>query len=80
MTVKTAVLRGKAPPKGIVRLPKDPKKHQESILVFADSERAAAALQAGATYAGGQEMIDKVYFIYHIVPCLYHHLTMQYLY
>lgn len=54
------MLRGRAVPRGKIALPRDPKNHPDTILVFADGDRVAQALEAGATYAGGQDLIEKV--------------------
>ena len=34
--------------------------HQDVVLYFVDESRAEEALQAGATYAGGIDLISKV--------------------
>lgn len=50
-----------APPlRGSVSLPRDARKSEEKILVFAEGDAAEAARAAGATYVGGEELIPKV--------------------
>lgn len=60
LLVKTTVARGRPTPRGRLTLPRDPRKNKEIILIFADPERAKDALAAGAAYAGGLELVDKV--------------------
>ncbi|KAK9465792.1 ribosomal protein L1-like protein [Lipomyces arxii] len=59
MTLKLALPLHFQPLRGSVRLPKQPV--TERIAVFTESpEIAEAALQAGATYAGGEELVAQV--------------------
>lgn len=60
LLVKTAVMRGRPVPRGQLELPKDPRMHQDVVLYFADEGRAEEALQAGASFAGGADLIPKV--------------------
>ena len=62
--MKTTVARGRPTPRGRLTLPHDPRKNKEIVLVFAEPERAKDALAAGATYAGGVELIEKVCIIF----------------
>lgn len=41
-------------------LPRDPRKKEETVLVFAEGDAAADAKAAGAAFVGGEELIPKV--------------------
>lgn len=41
-------------------LPRDPRKQEEVVLVFAEGEKAVEAREAGAAFVGGEELIQKV--------------------
>jgi large subunit ribosomal protein L1 len=41
-------------------LPRDPRKTEEVVLVFAEGEKAVEASEAGAKFVGGDELIPKV--------------------
>ncbi|KAH9004166.1 ribosomal protein L1-like protein [Lactarius hatsudake] len=59
LTIKTAMPRGAAIPKGRVSLPREPKaKIKDKILVFADGKAAEAAKKAGADIVGGPELAE----------------------
>ncbi|KAA1471385.1 ribosomal protein L1 [Dentipellis sp. KUC8613] len=61
LTVKTAMPRGSAIPKGRVSLPREPKqKVKDRILVFAEGRAAEDAKKAGADIVGGAELVDGV--------------------
>jgi len=61
LTVKTAMPRGSALPKGRVNLPKEPKaKTSDRILVFAEGQIAEEAKKAGAEFVGGTELVEDV--------------------
>lgn len=61
LTIKTAMPRGAAIPKGRVSLPREPKaKAKDKILVFADGKAAEAAKKAGADIVGGVELAEAV--------------------
>lgn len=76
LLVKTAVMRGRAVPRGQLELPKDPRMHQDVVLYFTDEGRAEEALQAGATYAGGVDLIPKVsYHSLYILEFISHALS-----
>ncbi|TFY79445.1 hypothetical protein EWM64_g4572 [Hericium alpestre] len=61
LTVKTAMPRGSAIPKGRVSLPREPKeKTKDRILVFADGRAADDAKAAGADIVGGLELVEGV--------------------
>ena len=63
LTVKTAMPKGTAVPRGRVVLPFEPKaKPKETVLVFADGEDAEEARKAGADIVGGVELIEPVSF------------------
>ncbi|GHJ83872.1 hypothetical protein NliqN6_0274 [Naganishia liquefaciens] len=50
-----------APPlRGRMSLPRDPRKQEEVVLVFAEGEKAVEAREAGAAFVGGEELIQKV--------------------
>jgi hypothetical protein len=50
-----------APPlRGRMSLPRDPRKTEEVVLVFAEGEKAVEAREAGAKFVGGDELIPKV--------------------
>ncbi|KAI5453754.1 hypothetical protein NCC49_005568 [Naganishia albida] len=50
-----------APPlRGRMSLPRDPRKKEETVLVFAEGDAAADAKAAGAAFVGGEELIPKV--------------------
>ncbi|KAI0043536.1 ribosomal protein L1 [Auriscalpium vulgare] len=61
LTVKTAMPRGSAIPKGRISLPREPKsKERDRILVFAEGRQAEEAKKAGADIVGGVELVDGV--------------------
>lgn len=61
LTIKTAMPRSAAIPKGRVSLPREPKaKAKDKILVFADGKAADAAKKAGADIVGGAELAEAV--------------------
>ncbi|KAI9511725.1 ribosomal protein L1 [Russula earlei] len=61
LTIKTAMPRGSAIPKGRVSLPREPKaKPKDKILVFADGKAADEAKRAGADIVGGAELVEGV--------------------
>ena len=61
LTIKTAMPRGVAIPKGRISLPREPKaKAKDIILVFADGKAAEAAKKAGADIVGGVELAEAV--------------------
>ena len=61
LTIKTAMPRGTAIPKGRISLPREPKaKAKDKILVFADGKAADAAKKAGADIVGGAELVEAV--------------------
>ncbi|KAI0068028.1 ribosomal protein L1 [Artomyces pyxidatus] len=61
LTVKTAMPRGSAIPKGRITLPREPKaKEKDRILVFAEGRAAEDAKKAGADIVGGAELVDGV--------------------
>jgi len=61
LTIKTAMPRSAAIPKGRVSLPREPKaKAKDKILVFADGKTAEAAKKAGADVVGGAELVEAV--------------------
>lgn len=50
-----------APPlRGRMSLPRDPRKTEEVVLVFAEGGKAVEAREAGAAFVGGEELIQKV--------------------
>ncbi|KAJ9094379.1 hypothetical protein QFC19_007988 [Naganishia cerealis] len=50
-----------APPlRGRISLPRDSRKREEVVLVFAEGDAAAEAKAAGAAFVGGDELIPKV--------------------
>lgn len=65
LTVKTAMPRGVAVPKGRINLPREPKPiTKDRILVFAEGRDAEIAKRAGATIVGGLELVDQVGALY----------------
>jgi large subunit ribosomal protein L1 len=61
LTVKTAMPRGTAVPKGRISLPREPKvKTRDRILVFAEGRTAEEARRAGAEFVGGVELAEGV--------------------
>ena len=61
LTIKTAMPRGSAIPKGRVSLPREPKpKPKDKVLVFADGKAADEAKKAGADIVGGAELVEAV--------------------
>jgi len=61
LTIKTAMPRGSAIPKGRVSLPREPKpKPKDKVLVFADGKAAEEAKRAGADIVGGPELVEGV--------------------
>ncbi|CAG7847571.1 SubName: Full=Related to MRPL1-Mitochondrial ribosomal protein, large subunit {ECO:0000313/EMBL:CCA69001.1} [Serendipita indica DSM 11827] len=60
LVVKTAVLRGRAAPRGDLVLPKDPRQHKDVIAYFVDEGRVQDALAAGADHAGGLDLAQKI--------------------
>jgi len=60
IVVKTAMPRGAVVPKGRLSWPKEPKKSEDTICVFAEGQAAEDAKKAGAHIVGGPEIIDDV--------------------
>ncbi|KAF8506838.1 ribosomal protein L1 [Russula emetica] len=61
LTIKTAMPRGSAIPKGRISLPKEPKaKPKDKVLVFAEGKTAEEARRAGADIVGGAELVEGV--------------------
>jgi large subunit ribosomal protein L1 len=61
LTVKTAMPRGSAIPKGRISLPREPKpKPKDKVLVFADGKAVEEAKRAGADIVGGAELVEAV--------------------
>ncbi|KZV69734.1 ribosomal protein L1 [Peniophora sp. CONT] len=61
LTIKTAMGRGMAIPKGRFNLPREAKTtNKDKILVFAEGRAAEDARRAGADIVGGPELIDGV--------------------
>ena len=61
LTIKTAMGRGMAIPKGRFNLPREAKKtSKDKILVFAEGRAAEDARRAGADIVGGPELVDGV--------------------
>lgn len=56
----THFVKGSAPPRGRISLPRDPRASQEQMLVFAEGKKVLQAKKLGAAYAGGAELIDDV--------------------
>ena len=61
LTIKTAMGRGMAIPKGRINLPREAKtKTKDRVFVFAEGRQAEEAKRAGAEFVGGTELIDAV--------------------
>lgn len=61
LTIKTAMTKGTAIPKGRLTWPREAKpRPEERIIVFAEGRQADEAKRAGAHVVGGLELIDDV--------------------
>ena len=61
LTVKTAMPKGVAVPRGRIALPFEPKERKrDKVIVFADGQNAQKAKKAGADIVGGPELIEPV--------------------
>ena len=61
LTIKTAMGRGTAIPKGRINLPREAKtKTKDRVFVFAEGRQAEEAKRAGAEFVGGTDLIDAV--------------------
>lgn len=60
LSILTHFAKGSAAPRGRVSLPHDPRTGEEKILVFAEGKNAEVAKKLGATYVGGEELIELV--------------------
>jgi large subunit ribosomal protein L1 len=60
LNVVTRFVKGQAPPRGRIALPRDPRSKEEKILVFAEGKPAEAARKLGASFVGGTELIADV--------------------
>ncbi len=56
----TRVDKSAPPLRGRVSLPRDARKTEEIVCVFAEGDAAAEARREGAKFVGGGEMIEKV--------------------
>lgn len=52
-------MRGRAVPRGQIALPRDPRTVKDTIVYFVEEGRVQEALDAGATFAGGLDLITK---------------------
>lgn len=53
-------MRGRPAPRGNLSLPRDPRTNQDVIVYFVEEDRVQEALDAGAEYAGGLDLVTKV--------------------
>jgi large subunit ribosomal protein L1 len=53
-------MRGRPVPRGQIALPRDPRSNTDTVVYFAEEGRVQDALDAGATFAGGLDLITKV--------------------
>lgn len=53
-------MRGRPVPRGQIVLPKHPRTGTDTIVYFVEDGRVQDALDAGATFAGGLDLITKV--------------------
>ncbi|KAG8926302.1 mitochondrial 54S ribosomal protein mrpl1 [Tulasnella sp. 418] len=60
VAIVTKFVKGSAPPRGRVALPRDARAKAEVILVFAEGNTAADAVASGADFVGGAELIPEV--------------------
>jgi len=58
--VKTQFKRGEAALRGRLTMPRDPRTSEAKLLVFCELEQVDSALAAGATWAGGEELVEGV--------------------
>ncbi|EJU00039.1 ribosomal protein L1 [Dacryopinax primogenitus] len=60
LTVNTDFTRGEAAMRGRLSFPRDPRTEDVNMLVFCDGPQVDQALAAGATWAGGEDLVEGV--------------------